>query len=132
MKALLHITRQENKGPFLVLLACTLIVCLFLFSILFAIFSKGLAVVSFDFITQSPTNGMTQGGILPAIVGTLLLTLITAVLSLPFGIACAIYLNEYAKNNRFTQLIRAAIRNLAGVPSIIFGLFGLALFVQLF
>lgn len=75
---------------------------------------------------------MTQGGILPAIVGTLLLTLITAIMSLPFGIACAIYLNEYAQNNRFTQLIGAAIRNLAGVPSIIFGLFGLALFVQLF
>jgi phosphate transport system permease protein len=73
---------------------------------------------------------MTQGGILPAIVGTVMLTLITAVFSIPLGVGCAVYLNEYAQNTRTTRLIRAAIRNLAGVPSIIFGLFGLALFVE--
>lgn len=128
IKSLHH--RKESYAPFLLLLACTLIVCLFLFSILAAIFSQGAGVLSFDFIFDYPTNGMTKGGILPAIVGTLLLTLITALVSLPFGIACAIYLNEYAQNNRLTKLIRAAIRNLAGVPSIIFGLFGLAVFVQ--
>lgn len=121
---------RESRVPYLLLLLCTIVVCLFLFSILFAIFSKGLLSISFEFITQMPTHGMTQGGILPAIVGTLLLTLITACVSLPFGIACAVYLNEYAENTWLTQLIRAAIRNLAGVPSIIFGLFGLALFVQ--
>jgi len=121
---------QESPAPFLLLMLCTLIVCLFLVCILYGIFSKGMAVISFDFITQLPTHGMTKGGILPAIVGTLLLTLITATVSLPLGISCAVYLNEYAQNNWLTQTIRAAIRNLAGVPSIIFGLFGLALFVQ--
>lgn len=94
------------------------------------IFSRGLSAVSFDFLTQFPTNGMTEGGILPALLGTVMLTLFTAVFSIPLGVACAVYLNEYAHNTMATRLIRAAIRNLAGVPSIIFGLFGLALFVE--
>lgn len=69
---------------------------------------------------------MTQGGILPAIPGTVLLTFITTFFSVPFGVACAIYLNEYAKPSPLTNIIRASIRNLTGVPSIIYGLFGLA------
>ena len=73
---------------------------------------------------------MTKGGILPAIFGTLFLTIITTLFAVPFGVACAIYLNEYAKPSIFTNIIRASIRNLAGIPSIIYGLFGLALFVQ--
>jgi len=73
---------------------------------------------------------MTKGGILPAIIGTVLLTLITAAAAAPFGICCGIYLNEYATETWVTKLIRASIRNLAGIPSIIYGLFGLALFVQ--
>lgn len=77
-----------------------------------------------------PTEGMTSGGILTPIIGTVLLTLITAAFAIPFGICCAIYLNEYAENTWVTRTIRAAIRNLSGVPSIIYGLFGLALFVQ--
>jgi len=121
---------KENPLPATMLLFCTLLVCTFLFLILGEIFSKGLSALSWSFIFDAPKNGMTEGGILPAIVGTLLLTLITTLASLPIGIACAIYLSEYAKNNTTTQIIRAAIRNLAGVPSIIYGLFGLALFVQ--
>lgn len=121
---------KENPLPFTMLLLCTLLVCTFLFLILGEIFSKGLSSLSWSFIFDAPKNGMTEGGILPAIVGTLLLTLITTLASLPVGIACAIYLSEYAENNTTTQIIRAAIRNLAGVPSIIYGLFGLALFVQ--
>ena len=121
---------KENPLPFVVLLSCTILVCAFLFVILWEIFTKGLGAVSFQFIFDAPKNGMTEGGILPAIVGTLLLTLITTLASLPVGIACAVYLSEYAQNNLTTQIIRAAIRNLAGVPSIIYGLFGLALFVQ--
>ncbi len=121
---------KENPLPATMLLFCTLLVCTFLFLILGEIFSKGLSALSWSFIFDAPKNGMTKGGILPAIVGTLLLTLITTLASLPIGIACAIYLSEYAKNNTTTQIIRAAIRNLAGVPSIIYGLFGLALFVQ--
>jgi len=112
------------------LIGSTLIVCMFLGIILFDIFSKGFSSLSWGFVSQSPHNGMTQGGILPAIIGTLWLTIITTLFAVPFGVACAIYLNEYAKPSLLTNIIRASIRNLAGIPSIIYGLFGLALFVQ--
>ncbi len=113
-----------------ILTGSTALVCLFLGIILWDIFSKGLSVISIDFIIQNPTKGMTAGGILPAILGTIFLTFITTLFSVPFGVACAIYLNEYAKPSVLTNIIRASIRNLAGIPSIIYGLFGLALFVQ--
>lgn len=112
------------------LLLTTGLVCFFLFVILYDIFTKGISVLSWDFVSKLPTDGMTRGGILSPIIGTVMLTFITAVFSIPFGVSCAIYLNEYAHNNWLTRLIRAAIRNLSGVPSIIYGLFGLALFVQ--
>ena len=114
----------------ILLLGSTLIVCLILGVILWDIFSKGMSSVSWKFISQVPTDGMTNGGILPAIIGTLLLTFITTIFAVPFGVACAIYLNEYARPSVLTSIIRASIRNLAGIPSIIYGLFGLALFVQ--
>jgi phosphate transport system permease protein len=98
--------------------------------ILWDIFSKGMSSVSWNFISKFPTEGMTKGGVLPAIVGTLLLTFITTIFAVPFGVSCAIYLNEYARPSVLTNIIRASIRNLAGIPSIIYGLFGLALFVQ--
>lgn len=119
-----------NFFNWLLLLGSTLSVCMFLGIILWDIFSKGYSSLSWNFISSFPTHGMTQGGILPAIVGTILLTLITTVFSVPFGVACAIYLNEYARPSTLTSIIRASIRNLAGIPSIIYGLFGLALFVQ--
>jgi len=112
------------------LLSTTLIVCFFLFVIIWEIVSKGASSLSWEFISTIPKEGMTKGGILTPIIGTVLLTLITAAFSIPFGICCAIYLNEYAENNWLTKTIRASIRNLSGVPSIIYGLFGLALFVQ--
>jgi len=112
------------------LLFTTGIVCFFLVVILWDIISKGAPSLTWEFVSALPTAGMTKGGILPAIIGTVLLTLITAVVAAPFGISCAIYLNEYASDNWLTRIIRASIRNLAGVPSIIYGLFGLALFVQ--
>lgn len=112
------------------LLSTTLIVCFFLFVIIWEIVSKGASSLSWEFVTSIPEEGMTKGGILTPIIGTVLLTLITAAFSIPFGICCAIYLNEYAENNWLTKTIRASIRNLSGVPSIIYGLFGLALFVQ--
>ncbi|TXF79663.1 phosphate ABC transporter permease PstA [Chryseobacterium sp.] len=108
----------------------TVTVCLFLGIILWDIFSKGYSSLSWEFISSFPTHGMTQGGILPAIIGTVLLTFITTLFAVPFGVACAVYLNEYAKPSLLTNIIRASIRNLAGIPSIIYGLFGLALFVQ--
>jgi phosphate transport system permease protein len=124
------IKKIRHFFDWILLLGSALIVCLILGVILWDIFSKGMSSVSWNFIHQLPTNGMTKGGILPAIVGTLLLTFITTVFAVPFGVACAIYLNEYARPSALTNIIRACIRNLAGIPSIIYGLFGLALFVQ--
>lgn len=112
------------------LVGTTLIVCFFLVVIILEIATKGAGSLSWEFISSVPREGMTQGGILTPIIGTVLITLITALFSIPFGVCCAIYLNEYAENNWLTRTIRAAIRNLSGVPSIIYGLFGLALFVQ--
>src|SRR6185295_4185176 len=112
--------------------ACTVIVLALLLITIWDIFSNGLAVISWNFIFDFPSEGMTKGGILPAVIGTFLLTIIATLFSVPLGIACAIYLNEYARNTGLTRLIRASIRNLAGIPSIIYGLFGLALFVQSF
>jgi len=93
------------------------------------ILAKGSSAISGEFLTGFPHDGMRAGGILPAIIGTLYLTLGTAFFSVPLGIAAAIYLAEYAKDNRWTRLIRLAIINLAGIPSVVYGLFGLGLFV---
>lgn len=90
---------------------------------------KGSPAISWEFLTQAPRSGMREGGILPAIVGTFYLTIGTAIFSVPLGIAAAIYLAEYASDNRWTRLIRLAIINLAGIPSVVYGLFGLGLFV---
>ncbi|MGB2894567.1 MAG: phosphate ABC transporter permease PstA [Anaerolineales bacterium] len=93
------------------------------------IFSNGLPGISWQFLTEFPRDGMRAGGILPAIMGTLWLTLGTALFSVPLGIGAAIYLSEYAPESRWTRAIRIAIINLAGIPSIVYGLFGLGLFV---
>jgi phosphate transport system permease protein len=90
---------------------------------------RGAQAISPEFIFGYPSNGMRSGGIFPAIVGTILLTLGTAIFSVPLGIGAAVYLAEYAPENRFTQTIRLAIINLAGIPSVVYGLFGLGLFV---
>jgi phosphate transport system permease protein len=90
---------------------------------------QGAPSISWEFLTQMPSDGMRSGGILPAILGTLYLTVGTAIFSVPLGIAAAVYLAEYAPDNRWTRLIRLAIINLAGIPSVVYGLFGLGLFV---
>ncbi len=90
---------------------------------------EGLPAISPEFLFGMPRSGMREGGIWPAIVGTFWLTVGTAIFSVPLGVAIAIYLSEYAKDNKFTRAIRLAIINLAGVPSIVYGLFGLGLFV---
>ena len=106
------------------------IVGLILIIILYDIVSKGAGKISWEFLSSMPKKGMTEGGILPAIVGTVLVTIITAILAVPLGMGCAIYLNEYARDSKITRLIRMSIRNLSGVPSIVYGLFGVVLFVQ--
>jgi phosphate transport system permease protein len=90
---------------------------------------QGLPAISIEFVSGYPRDGMRAGGIWPAIVGTLYLTLGTAIFAVPLGIGAAIYLSEYATENRWTRLIRIAIINLAGIPSVVYGLFGLGLFV---
>lgn len=120
---------QERLG-LLILRLSGLLVVLILVLILYDIGHKGIGVLSWEFITAMPRKGMTEGGIYPAIVGTFFVTMITALLATPLGMFSAIYLNEYAHKSLFTRLIRMAIRNLSGVPSIVYGLFGVALFVQ--
>jgi phosphate transport system permease protein len=90
---------------------------------------KGAPAISWEFLTAAPSNGMREGGIFPAIVGTLYLTLGTALFSVPIGVLAGIYLAEYAQETAFTRIIRIAIINLAGIPSVVYGLFGLGLFV---
>ncbi len=90
---------------------------------------RGMGVINLEFITSVPRDGMKAGGILPAIVGTLLLTVGTALAAIPVGVGGAVYLSEYARDTRLTRAIRLAIINLAGIPSVVYGLFGLGLFV---
>jgi phosphate transport system permease protein len=97
--------------------------------IIFFLVTRGWRAISWTFLTQPPIDSMTKGGIFPCIVGTLCLSLGAIVVALPIGVATAIYLNEYAKPGRVVRVIRLGINNLAGVPSVVFGLFGLAFFV---
>ena len=101
-----------------------------LFWILGFIIVKGIGVISWEFLTGMPRDGMTAGGILPAIVGTLCLTLGRIVIAFPLGILSGIYISEYTRDNWLVKLIRIMTNNLSGVPSIVFGLFGMALFVN--
>lgn len=93
---------------------------------------KGLPAINWDFLTEVPRRGMRAGGIYPAIIGTLYLTLGTILVSVPFGVFTGVYLVEYAKDNFLTRVINLTIVNLAGIPSIIYGLFGMSLFVIYF
>ncbi len=115
---------------FLLLRFCLYTVLAVLLLFLFDIGKKGGGVISWEFLTRPPRRGMTEGGIFPAIMGTFLVTMVTAILAIPLGMFAAIYLNEFARQNRLTRLIRLSIRNLAGVPSIVYGLFGVILFVN--
>ncbi|MDE5412469.1 phosphate ABC transporter permease PstA [Alkalihalobacterium chitinilyticum] len=99
--------------------------------LLYWIVSNGAHVLSWTFITDRPRSNMTEGGIWPAIVGTFYVASLTILISVPVGVGAAIYLNEYAKQGPIVRMIRMSIRNLAGVPSIVYGLFGLAIFASM-
>jgi len=114
------------------LFLCIIITLIFLGSIIYFISTRGFKVISWEFLTQGPRMSMTQGGVLPAIIGTFYLTLGAIFFALPLGLACAIYLCEYSPKSFVVNLIRISINNLAGVPSVVFGLFGLAVFVNFF
>ena len=106
------------------------LIVLLLFVILGFILSRGLPTVTWSFLTQMPEDGMTKGGIYPAIVGTVCLMVGAIVFSFPIGVMSGIYINEYAKDGFIKKFIKQMTNNLAGVPSIVFGLFGMAMFVQ--
>ena len=121
---------SERIG-FLMLSLAGILVLLILGLILLDIITQGASVLSWEFLTQAPRKGMTEGGIFPAILGTFVVSLITVIFAVPLGMFAAIYLHEYARPGKMTRLIRMSIRNLSGVPSIVYGLFGVALFVQM-
>jgi phosphate transport system permease protein len=100
-----------------------------LFIIVYFMIANGWKAINWTFLTQPPVDSMTKGGILPCIVGTLCLSIGAILIAMPIGVASAIYLNEYARPGRVIRVIKLGINNLAGVPSIVFGLFGLAVFV---
>jgi phosphate transport system permease protein len=107
----------------------TLVVVIPILLVIGIIIVRGLPAISWEFISAPPRNGMKEGGIFPAIVGTVLLTLGTALVAIPVGVGGAVYLAEYAGDTKLTRAIRLAIVNLAGIPSVVYGLFGLGLFV---
>ncbi|MDO9559305.1 MAG: phosphate ABC transporter permease PstA, partial [Syntrophales bacterium] len=117
---------------FALIRGAALIITLALGGIILYIIIHGISAISWDFITKPPTHSMTQGGIMPAILGTIYLTVGAISIGLPLGVASAIYLTEYARQGRMIRLIRVGINCLAGVPSVVFGLFGLAFFVIIF
>jgi len=132
-KPLIALSRQNaQKTGFSLIKLITLVTILPILGIIVYIVAKGAGTVSWEFLSAMPSDGMRAGGILPAIIGTLYLMIGTSLFSIPLGIAAGIYLAEYAVDNRWTRMIRIAIVSLAGVPSVVYGLFGLGLFVLFF
>lgn len=121
--------QTSQKIAFILLSLAALVVVIPIIIVSVYIVRQGIAGISWEFITSMPRNGMREGGILPALVGTLVLTFGTAIVAIPLGIGAAIYLAEYAGDTTLTRAIRLAIINLAGIPSVVYGLFGLGLFV---
>jgi phosphate transport system permease protein len=121
----------QNIG-FGTLFLCISITVFFLGIIIYFIFIRGFRVMSWEFLTEVPREAMTAGGVGPAIVGTLYLVVGAILFSLPLGVACAVYLTEYSPKSFVVNIIRMSINNLAGVPSVVFGLFGLGIFVKFF
>ena len=121
-------TCQKFAFGFFTLLSYLVVAILFV--ILGFIIIKGGSVISWDFLTKAPEEGMTKGGIFPAIVGTFYLIVGSSIISFPIGIMSGIYMNEYATNGKVVRFIRIMTNNLSGVPSVVFGLFGMSLFVN--
>ncbi len=118
-----------QRFGFWLLGVCALLVVVPILLVVGAIFVQGIGAITWEFLTAMPRDGMKAGGILPAIVGTLILTVGTAMVAIPVGVGGAVYLSEYARDTWLTRAIRLAIINLAGIPSVAYGLFGLGMFV---
>jgi phosphate transport system permease protein len=125
----MNAAKVREKIAFTVLGLITLLIVLPIILTIFYVVKNGASAVTWGFLTEAPRNGMRQGGIFPAIIGTIVLIIGTMLFSLPLGILSAIYLVEYAKDNLFTRLIKLSVVNLSGIPSIVYGLFGFTLFV---
>ena len=123
--------RTQNIAFFFLLVA-TLLIVVPVGLIVVIIVQKGLPAINWQFLSDVPRHGMRAGGIFPAIIGTIYLVTGAIIFALPIGLLAAIYLSEYSKDNLLNRLIKLAIVNLAGVPSVVYGLFGLALFVVFF
>jgi len=119
----------QQKFFYIFLLIITLIVIAFVLGIIMYLIIKGAGAITWEFLSQKPSAGMREGGIFPAILGTIYLIIGTIIISLPIGVFSAIYLNEYAKQNKLTNIVKMSIVNMAGVPSVVYGLFGLGFFV---
>lgn len=124
--------KTSQKIAFFFLFLATFLIVVPVGLIIAVIIAKGLPALSWQFLTDIPRQGMRAGGILPAIVGTVYLVFGAIIFALPIGLLAAIYLSEYAGKSLLTRMIKLAIVNLAGVPSVVYGLFGLALFVIFF
>ncbi len=129
MQSYMHWRYFKQRIFFGVVSLSALVITLALLGILAYVFIHGSRAITWDFLTLPPTDSMTKGGIMPAIVGTLYLTVGAISLALPLGVVSAIYLTEYAKQGRLIRMIRIGVNCLAGVPSVVFGLFGLGFFV---
>lgn len=123
---------RTQKIVFFLLFLSTLLIVIPVGLIIVMIIQKGLPALNWEFLSAMPKQGMRAGGIFPAVVGTLYLVSGAIIFALPIGLMSAIYLSEYARENILTRMIKLAIVNLAGVPSVVYGLFGLALFVVFF
>ncbi len=122
-------SRTSQRIAFIALFLVSCIVFIPVVSVFVILVKEGGAAINAEFLFSMPSKGMREGGILPAIIGTLLIVICAISITLPVGVMSAIYLNEYAKDNLLTRIIRLSIVNLAGVPSVVYGLFGLGLFV---
>ena len=122
-------SKTSQRIAFAIITTAAIAVIVPIILVVLYIVYEGIGAIRWEFITTMPRNGMREGGIWPAIVGTVLLTFGTAIVSIPLGIGAAIYLAEYARGGLLTRAIRLAIVNLAGIPSVVYGLFGLGLFV---
>jgi phosphate transport system permease protein len=126
----MNFSRQtQQRIAFAILTILTIVVVIPIILVVIYIVWQGISAINWEFLTAMPRSGMKEGGILPAVVGTVILTLGTAIVSIPLAIGAAIYLAEYARDNWLSRAIRLAIVNLAGIPSVVYGLFGLGLFV---
>lgn len=121
----------KQRIAFALLSLSTIFVVLPVLAVVYLLLVKGLPAINWTFLTKPPIHMMREGGIFPAIIGTVYLITGTTLFALPLGVLAAIYLSEYAKPGPFTRLVRLSIVNLAGVPSVVYGLFGLGLFVML-